>query len=372
MLVPPDAVSRTEGGDELLTIRTANARDATHADLARGGYVRDDDTRAGLRDALRARERAELDALAELDEQRARAEKAERELADLRPAPRGMTVREAARARHALGGPDAQMLEGALVQAEREREEAKARGDNMIDVASERANTIDVLRTEIAEASKALLLAGCGSALPLAARVAMLVDERAGILADLRGAKELARVLEVERDTLRAELARLTVPGEGEPTDEELRAVHGRACGGATADGDARALCVARRALFRAGVAHERARQQPRDRATDEELVAIAIDAWTNEPGFIHAALRATALRVAARVRPERCLVAQAVADPLLDSVSVGAVMGGGIRVRIVRRVDSLANTLGETKDVFCERAEVPATLARLLGEVSR
>lgn len=39
MLVPPDAVSRTEGGDELLTIRTANARDATHDDLARGGYV---------------------------------------------------------------------------------------------------------------------------------------------------------------------------------------------------------------------------------------------------------------------------------------------------------------------------------------------
>lgn len=108
VLVPPDAVSRTEGGDELLTIRTANARDATHDDLARGGYVRDGDTRAGLREALRARERAELDALAELDEQRARAEKAERERDEGHPLGEHDIVGICADARRVLAasGPD--------------------------------------------------------------------------------------------------------------------------------------------------------------------------------------------------------------------------------------------------------------------------
>jgi hypothetical protein len=115
-------------------------------------------------------------------------------------------------------------------------------------------------------------------------------------------AKELARVLEVERDTLRAEVARLAASTEGsEPTDEmpppdnsrilssglteavevDLLGIVDTAIGrldsyGASlvcrgsASGAAHSVALD---AYRLGVAHERARQQPaQDRATDEEV----------------------------------------------------------------------------------------------------
>lgn len=127
-----------------------------------------------------------------------------------------------------------------------------------------------------------------------------------------------ARIDYVEADNakLRVELARLTAPGEGEPTDNELRAVW---------DPEP-TITAARRALFRAGVAHERAKD-----------------------------------------RAERCLTAQAV--------------GMGADVRITRSARAVAWDIDVTRRPVApgaryvhevKAADVPATLARLLGEVSR
>ena len=274
VLMPPDAVSRTEGGDELLTIRTANARDATPADLERAGYVRDDDTRAGLRDALRARERAELDALAELDEQRARAEK-----------------------------------------AERERDEALLR-----------AHT-GVVHYEILRQS----------------------------------GEEAAR----QRDEARAELARLTAPGEGEPTVSWFYDTY---C--ARFESTQQEDCAD---AYRLGVAHERARHVEKDRATDEELGRVFGEAYTVEESPDHGvALRTAYLAVAARVRQERCLVAQAVAANVDIRVCEDVTApdprpyGGGFMIGV--HAPGCDEELVRCVPV----AEVPTTLARLLGEVSR
>ncbi len=490
VLVPADAVSRT-ASEPALDVHTSAGRDATPADLARGGYVPlaaqpDPGTlahlRADLRDAVRRAEHAEqltselqatiarafsyiehtpgvqyLDAevkklgeraekaeglliqretelrLAREDgDERARdlrqayeravaaAEKAEAELADLRPAPRGMTVREAARARHALGGPDAQALEGALVQAERERDEAIRRGiecigagpTNIENVVARLVNIVeasrgiekdyaarlkaaetelarlmqerDTLRAEVAEASKALLEAGCVDVLPLAERVAMLVDERAGMRADLRGAKELARVLEVERDTARAELARLTAPGEGsegEPTYEALGEHYRNAWDASEAMLEMGRRHDAYAALYRLGVAHERARQQPaKDRATDEELAQVYRKIYETHGGgtisVSHDDCRRAGVRaVADRVRQERCLVAQAVAMGV--SLEIGP-HSKGVDIHVSRpRENADGGEFFEGELVEAGRDDVPpseasATLARLLGEVSR
>ena len=398
VLVPLHSVSReaNDPSTEPFTVHTNDARDATPADLERAGYVmrepgdyysqwaaERDRARKAESDLAEVRElqrsderdgnvgfsltcwvesileqlnvarinRTELGKAAgqyarERDEQRDRAARAERELADLRPAPRGMTVREAARARHALGGPDAQMLEGALAMTERERDEAK----------------------------------------------------------------EFARVLEVERDTLRAELARLTAPGEGsegEPTDEELERAERAA------------------EVFRAGVAHERARQQPaKDRATDEELAKIVYESSRSDGAKWEAVTFDStrrqylqmALAVAARVRQERCdgaglrrlggkpgesveafvtrllsgggfvqwgdgkrevgcLVAQAVGMGV--SLEIGP-HSKGVDIHVSRpRKDADGGEFFEGELVEAGRDDVPpseasATLARLLGEVSR
>ena len=322
-------------------------RDATPADLARGGYVRDGDTRAGLREALRARERAELDALAELDEQRARAEKAE-----------GLLIQRETELRLAREDGDErardlrQAYERAVAAAEKaERELATERYEHGSTLTSR-----DMIHNKLAQAERERDEAKAG---------------HNAVQADLAETVH-------ERDSLRAELARLAAPGEGEPTDEELRAVHGRACGGATADGDTRALCIARRALWRGGVAHERARQQ--DRATDEELFAayqrafvLAADEEDDIEGEpdperlkadrVTPEERAGILAVAARVRQERCLVAQAVR------------MGADLHVVAHGGADERQVTVAKGRHMqraYAAPAEVPSTLARLLGEVSR
>ena len=186
-------------------------------------------------------------------------------------------------------------------------------------------------------------------------------------------AKELVRVLEVERDeakrlhseaeaqvacrselraqvaSLRAELARLTAPAEGS--------------------------CWACREEL--GVAHERARQQPeKDRATDEELVEVYRKVYETHGGLTidvsHDDCRRAAVgAVAARVRQERCLVAQAA--------------GMGCGVILSRTSERVPGTTGMW-DVYVTRrpdvpgehyaygvpvADVPATLARLLDELA-
>lgn len=197
---------------------------------------------------------------------------------------------------------------------------------------------------------------------------------------------------------LRISLARLTAPGDGEPTPGQLLdacppsggverllacyrlgVAHERARVSAfllreAADYDADGTITCSGMALRQAVAdlggdssaqaHERARQQPaQGRATDEELVAIAskvyhaagVSDWGDARNL--ECVRA----VAARVRKE-CLVAQAVASGAEDVVLYRERRGGttwGVRV-------------DERGAVMQAPADVPATLARLLGEVAR
>ena len=209
-----------------------------------------------------------------------------------------------------------------------------------------------------------------------------------------REAEEFARVLEVERDALlaeladakaerdrairdcaataaerneaRAELARLTAPAEGEPSFEHLRD-----CWDMAPRADASGSDVFRNgffALYRLGVAHERARQQPaQDRATDEELERAFYAAYdplvTNGRGAIEGR-SAGLLAVAARVRQERCLIARAVAANV--DVRVCEDNDGGFMVGVH------ATGCDEELARCVPASDVPATLARLLGEVER
>lgn len=156
-----------------------------------------------------------------------------------------------------------------------------------------------------------------------------------------------------ETQRLAAELARLTAPAEGEPSGAGLRAL-------VDLEGPRIGVDAALLAVWRDGVAHERARQQ-QDRATDEELERAYSDAYARACGLDLRGDRtrlAGLLAVAARVRAERCLVAQAVA------LKVGVSFwhsDAGYAVQVSGR------TVSRLKD-----ADVPATLDRLLGEVSR
>lgn len=274
VLVPPDAVSRSAGA-ELLTIRTAAARDATPEDLARAGWAPLAAFVGPLDMLTPPTLEGALDAI--------------RHLADLE--------------RHAVGVAE---------DATREREEA-------------------IARAEKAERERDDLLEG---------------DMR-----EARTQRERADQAERERDEARAELARLTAAAEGEPTPGQLL--------DACPPSGGRLL-----ACYRLGVAHERARQPAQDRATDEELeraysVAYA-RAWESELSTPDRGERAGIRAVAAHVRGERCLIARAVAVGEGFSVTRRAT-GAGWRIRMVGGPGA-----------ECAPADVPATLARLLGEVSR
>ena len=161
----------------------------------------------------------------------------------------------------------------------------------------------------------------------------------------------------------------------GEPTDQELVDAFEHAYSNAPS---VRTHATAIRTIYRLGVAHERARQQPaKDRATDEELAEVYRKVYETHGGLTidvsHDDCRRAGVRaVAARVRQERCLVAEAV--------------GMGTGVTISRTSERVPSTTGMW-DVYVTRrpdvpgehyaygvptAGVPATLARLLGEVSR
>ena len=181
-----------------------------------------------------------------------------------------------------------------------------------------------------------------------------------------------AYAAERERDTLRAELARLTAPVEGEPTPGQLL----DAC--PPSGGVERLL-----SCYRLGVAHERARLaaagvtvataedaarfevvQPVPRATDEELRDLYESAWDACPGNAGESKLAAIRAVAAHVRKERCLVAQAVAANV--DIRVCEDDGGGFMVGVH------APDCDEDLERNVPADATPATLARLLGEVSR
>ena len=207
----------------------------------------------------------------------------------------------------------------------------------------------------------------------LAARAMVLartLEEREKALAALARANLES---EKQRNTLRAELARLTLVDEEEPTDAALR--------DAFAEGerkrDARHVASPLRIVYRLGVAHERARHAApvsstpvtSDRATDEELVDLYRKIYETHGGLTvdvshDDCRRAAVAAVAARVRQERCLVAHAVAANV--DIRVCEDDGGGFMVGVH------APGCDEELARCVPAADVPATLARLLGEVSR
>jgi len=279
------------------------------------------------------------------------------------------------RARLAASGPDPMPVVRAAME-ETDAEEAFSaaphcgrRGEAAaLDAAARaRVDAVDayrgfVLREQAAPGTLAHLRADLRDMTARAERAEREREECESVLtamgARAREAEEFARVLEVERDTARAELARLTAPAEGEPLDEALRDAFEVAYRDAASECHANAI----RAIYRLGVAHERARQQPaQDRATAEELErvysAAYARAWESEVSTPDRGERAGLRAVAAHVRQERCLVARAV--------------DAHMSTHVYRRgPDDWAVALGP-RFVECERADVPATLARLLGEVA-
>ena len=198
--------------------------------------------------------------------------------------------------------------------------------------------------------------------------------ERDELRAQVAAAEGRFRAAEAERYALLAEVARLTAPGEGseggpwraygEPTDQELVDAFEHAYSNAPS---VRTHATAIRTIYRLGVAHERARQQPaQDRATDEELAKIAyetsrVDGAKWEAVTFDSTRRQylkIARAVAARVRQERCLVAQAV--------------GMGVPIHASKERDGRWFVEAKNHSSVVQPADVPATLARLLGEVSR
>lgn len=306
VLVSPSSVSNpieTPNG-EVFTVRTTEARDATPDDLARAGYV----TGEMLAEQVRIVWAASKDAIS-------RAEKAERALAALRD-------------QVAAGGCEA----AHLGERTYECDIAQPCGLCRLRARSEKAERLH---------SEAEAQIACRNEL----RAQLATAER-------------------ERDTLRAELAALRAPVEGEPTDNDLRDVWDA---GETLSDSRRALW---RAGERAGVAHERARHaRTEPRATDEELLAIA-DAVYEEAhgGEILNGPHEIARRVAAHVRAEMCLVTRAVgmeADVSLDRHPRGlGERAYTIRVQCPTKPSAIA------ADV--PASEVPARVARLLGEVER
>jgi len=307
---------------------TEHARDATPDDLARAGYVLEAAGAEHIRAILVAAERPLL----------ARVEKAERELSE---------VRELQRSDERDGNVGFSLtcwVESILEQLNIARINRTELGKAAGRYARERDEAKEFAR--VLEAERDTLLA-----------------ELADAKAECQGAmlSAYAQYAETvrERDTARAELARLTAPAEGEPTDEALRDAFEVAYRDAASECHANAI----RAIYRLGVAHERARQQPaQDRATDEELErvysAAYARAWESEVSTPDRGERAGLRAVAAHVRQERCLVAR--------------VVSASMSMHVYRRGhDGWAVALGP-RFVECEPADVPATLARLLGEVAR
>ncbi len=362
-------------------------RDATPDDLARGGYVPSvgylprREVETAVSDAMDLQRR--LDRMTEVAEQnRERFETAETELsadtiradawkAKAIKAEADLGVAESANEEAgellAAETARAENAEGLLIQRETELRLAREDGDERArDLRQAYERAVAAAEKAERERDEALLRAHTGV-------VHYEILRQSG--------EEAAR----QRDEARAELARLTAPGEGseggpwraygEPTDQELVDAFEHAYRNAPS---VRTHATAIRTIYRLGVAHERARQQPeKGRAKDEELVDLYRKVYeTHGGGTIDVShddcRRAAVLAVAAHVRKERCLVAQAVG------------MGAGVTAS--RTSERVPGTTG-IWDVYATRrpdvpgehyaygvptADVAATLARLLGEVSR
>lgn len=339
-------------------------RDATPEDLERAGLVLREQAapgtlahlRADLRDMTARAEKAELDAAewaAEVDALRA---EALAELADARRE-RDTLLAELADAKAECQGA---MLSAYAQYAETVRERDEAR--------EAMASVVGQLRGRDEETQRL-----------------------AGTLRERNEAKELARVLEVERDTLhaeladakaerdrairdcaataaerneaRAEVARLAAPAEGEPSFEHLRD-----CWDMAPRADASGSDVFRNgffALYRLGVAHERARQQPAPtfvQATGTHTYGGRPRAGQGLPPDAQPdADRAT--------DEERCLVTRAVGMLADVSLARHPQRGLGERTYTIRvQCPAEPNAIAAAVPA----SDVPATLARLLGEVSR
>lgn len=223
-------------------------------------------------------------------------------------------------------------------ERERERDEARARAEKAELDAAEWEAEVDALRAEA--------------------------------LAELAVARR-------DRDALRAELA--------DAKAERDRAI--RDCAATAAERN-----EARAEVARLGVAHERARfaaagvtvARPEeaalfevvpaeDRATDEELERVYSNAyaraWESEVSTPDRGERAGVLAVAARVRQERCLVTRAVGMLADVSLARHPQRGLGERTYTIRvQCPAEPNAIAAAVPA----ADVPATLARLLGEVER
>lgn len=348
VLVPPESCTPVfdDGKPAGLSIRAQGARDATPADLERAGWVPVEETRADGSVVPVRRWENGIRAIAslfigprdefEISEIVARVKKSEHERAGLAEAANeAYDERDKERAR-------AEKAEHERDEARRDSaEQARHKHDSHValyKVVRER----DTLRAELADAKA----------------------ERDRAIRDCAATA-------AERNEARAEVARLGV-------------AHERAHEGSCRDSleDHKAASARIRALLApllglalteesADVMVSRfvAKQQPeKDRATDEELVraysAAYARAWESEVSTPDRGERAGLLAVAARVRQERCLVARAVAANV--DVRVCEDNDGGFMVGVH------ATGCDEELARCVPASDVPATLARLLGEVSR
>lgn len=235
---------------------------------------------------------------------------------------------------------------------------------------------------------------------------------------ELRLAMEDGADAKRERDGARAELARLTAPAEGEPPDEELADL--ALAAERHVVGARESVIAIARALYRLGVAHERATHARSTNAVYRErdiLAALAAKlaqrlnypAWTAEHDLASDPTWEPEWKdiVFFRLPTGQCswhLRAGEKAECGLDSLPVAVEAWDGHTTeekysRILaflsspdERFAAAGVTVATAEDaalfevveqpaqdratdvelVECERADVPATLARLLGEVER
>ena len=192
--------------------------------------------------------------------------------------------------------------------------------------------------------------------------------ERDEAKADLSGWATRTYAAERQRDTLRAEVAEAIAHRDNVAV---VRDGLGAEEGESTYDAALRVSAEVK------SLRAELARLTALDRATDDELVDLYRKIYeTHGGGTISVShddcRRAGLLAVAARVRQERCLVAQAVAMRAGVTISRTSERVPGTTgmwdVYVTRRPD----VPGEHYAYGVAASDVPATLARLLGEVGR
>ena len=193
VLVPPESCTPVfdDGKQTGLSVRAQGARDATPADLERGGWVTGEMLAEQVRIVWAAGQKAEPVGVAMLRKLKDRAEKAE-----------GLLIQRETELRLAREDGD-----------ERARDLRRYRGDRMDELGRRAEKAERELATERYEHGSTLT-----SRDMIHNKLAQAERERDEAKAGHNAVQaDLAETVH-ERDTLRAELARLTAPGEGEPT----------------------------------------------------------------------------------------------------------------------------------------------------------